>query len=259
MLVGLDGAPLISQPRPVPNPVPVASFVWDRETPAAWREQLEQRFPRQPNVSWLELFWVAGTPAAAIQRWVVYEAMPAQFVSDAFREGIAYMLTHERAEDHTAEERRLLQYWTQHNALLRTFWIVQGPNGGHKYRYDRTESRMLELMGLPSDPPLPGDLPYAEFGDNVLEQLAKWDLLRKGHADLRAGRAAENQAALEDWRRQFIRWLHAQLTLENVYKDVDISGLPRTAEADPMSPERLAAIEEHYVKTGRILPVRTLS
>ena len=58
------------------------------------------------------------------------------------------------------------------------YWVVQGSAGGHKYRWDTTESRVSQLMGGPKDTPPPGDLPYANFDKRCFYKIAEQDRVR---------------------------------------------------------------------------------
>lgn len=267
MLVDLRGRPLAA-PRPssaafggaVANPIPREDFIHEQEPPAAWVERLAQVSPPDhPHISWLEIGWVAGTLEAAIQRWVLYEVTPPAHVPKAAKEAFHHMHNHERREDHTAEEQRMLRAFFERGVWLRPFWIIQGEQGGHRYRFLQSEQRELELMGLPTEPPLPGDLPFAPFDERVVRQIMQWDVLRKGYADIRSGQATERARLAQEWRTTFLDWLQRQLTLENVYNDVSLDDagdhIPRVAR-EAMPEERLAEIEQTYIETGRLLPAR---
>src|SRR5207247_1915988 len=59
------------------------------------------------------------------------------------------------------------------------YWIVQGDQGGHKRKLTSAEKMLLKINGSPQlDVPAPGQLPYADFDNRVLDQLALRDKLR---------------------------------------------------------------------------------
>jgi hypothetical protein len=60
------------------------------------------------------------------------------------------------------------------------FWIIQGPNGGHRWRLPAEEKQFVcSLYGEGADVPLPGERPYADFSQRTIDQIVRHDQLRQ--------------------------------------------------------------------------------
>lgn len=108
---------------------------------------------------------------------------------------------------------------------------------------------MLELAGLPTEPPAPGALPFAQFDERVVRQVMKWDRLRKGYASLRAaGRQVEKSEA-QAFRAELLRFLSDQ-----VHRAVEETGVritDNTIGLDDCSPvPDFEEIDRRWVETG---------
>jgi hypothetical protein len=143
----------------------------------------------------------------------------------------------------------------------RPWWVIQGTRGGHKRWFSDTEQKLLKFHNLPSDPPAPGDLPYAPFDARVMAAIAQHDrlrgregtLTRKREIDLHTFRATEADEA-KAFRKQLVEWLGAQVA--DVGGDVHRSLLaldaPRGAH-DPRDVQaRQEAAEQSYIESGRV-------
>lgn len=151
-----------------------------------WRRRL-YRTTGAPNdyLSWLEPVW-HGDPEVA--RVVLYQVIPARatpplfFADDQrvildgtfrkpdprFRVSILpEMLTHYQWD-----------LYQRFGCFAQPFWIVQGAKGGHKRQFNDIETRLLAGMGLPTTPPLAGDLPYAPVDNRTIDALVPLDEMR---------------------------------------------------------------------------------
>lgn len=228
-------------------------FVWEKPVHAAWQKALDDLHPRSELISWLVLGWCAGTPIDPVQRWVIYEATPAKMVSPFFLEDLADLLNTPRNEL-DSEQRRIVDYWKAEQALLQPFWVIQGKLGGHKYRFSKDERKYLRLEGKPSDPPLPGDLPYADFDERTLTQVLAWNLLRKGHANLKNGRLLERKKAGEEWRKHLLKWLNNQIIepSREAIQGRSIDDVPTLKHGENLTiAEELDESDERFVATGQ--------
>ena len=65
--------------------------------------------------------------------------------------------------------RQSWELYRTHGAYARRLWVIQGSNGGHKYRFANWESRLSKMAGGPMNPPRAGELPYAEPDNRTFE------------------------------------------------------------------------------------------
>jgi hypothetical protein len=151
------------------------------------------------------------------------------------------------------------------------YWIVQGDQGGHKWRLTQQEKQLLRLNGCKiTDVPAPGDLPYAPFDNRVIEQLAMRDKLkvwdkaqsqpwtkRQESALVATHIVASERKALEiEARWALHRWLEAQVKqgVETALADnrFNVSDLP---EGDHhYNRDEDAALESFITETSTELP-----
>ncbi|MBA2713420.1 MAG: hypothetical protein H0U55_07705 [Rubrobacteraceae bacterium] len=146
------------------------------------------------------------------------------------------------------------------NCWGRPYWVIQGTKGGHKRWFSQNEQKLLKMAGLPTDPPAPGDLPYAEFDDRVLVQLEKLDMLRSEQGQLKRrgsilGKNAHQIREEEDgkkFRLQLVSFLKEQM--EEIAPDVHkgLLGIDAARSTnDPGKMEEVMELAEHdFIETG---------
>lgn len=179
-----------------------------------------------PNefVSHLEPVW-HGEPEVC--RIVLYQVIPARGCSPLFwgadqRETLrdGYPAPDPRfrlALNPEALTWRQWQLYERFGTIAQPFWIVQGPHGGHKRQFNPVERRLLTGMGLPADPPLAGDLPYAPLDSRVLDAIRPLDVMQmwaKASALYERTPAdfdREERDALQRGSRQLNQWLSTQM------------------------------------------------
>lgn len=245
-----------------------------RTVPRDWETQLAELSPRSEQTSWLKLIWEEGYPWEPVERWIIYEMMPAHTVD---RE-ILDQLERERPpqgyydaalEEYVPEDGWLIttrawKLFQQYRCWGRPFWVIQGTKGGNKRWFNATEKKLLQHVGLPSDPPAPGDLPYAPFDNRVVEQLVKLDLLRDVNGQVRAHLGKKKILTLAGFRRQeednardfrlmLLGWLTEQMgeqgedltramqALDAPRRDIDVKQLEAAQDAS----------EQTFIETGR--------
>lgn len=255
-------------------------FQYDRPVPRAWQDQLAQLTPRGEIAPWLLLAWLAGDPWEPVQRWCLYEMVPlriwvgliqAHRARGFQRDEILEAVILEALEGQNPRElghwddvlgryisealvtRQEWELFRQHRAIPKLFWIIQGIGGGHRRHFTPLERKYLGLAGLPTEPPAPGDLAYADFDNRVLEMVRRRDRLQRQQGFL-GTTEDEYSAAMVTFRRQLVQWLEDQqrAALESV--KLDLGDLPRSGAPgdDPT-----AAIErrtERFIQTGSIYP-----
>lgn len=247
-----------------------------RAIPLEWERQLEELSPPNARFSWLKLLWEAGDPwDSPVDRFIIYQMTPAHVVKigmpDIFDElegesprklGNYYDRVLERfvRNSDVSITQRAWELWRSTKlegvqAWGRPWWVIQGEHGGHKRWFSATEKKILRLNGFPSDPPLPGDLPYAPFDNRVVQQLQKHDLLRQTQGRLKAMREEAKRADAElekGWRIELTKWLADQMA--DVAPDIHRALLKLDAPRNPNAPDwqkLQEKQEENFIETGR--------
>jgi hypothetical protein len=265
-------------------------FVYDRPVPGRWAEELALLAPKTDHRPWLLLTWMSGDPweetlvggrvQYGVQRWVVYEMVPLRvwwgLIQAQRQRGLSdsdiielYILECLQGPDprtmghydevldrfiSDAEVSR--QEWLlfrEHRAIPKLFWIIQGQNGGHKRTYTPLESKYLRMLGKPGDPPRPGSLPYADFDQRVLHQLARRDRIHK-LADHLSPIESEQDAQLVEIRRQVIGWLEEQVREDLENHRLDLSGIPTSSAKEDDPTGHIEESIERFIQTGTMQP-----
>lgn len=249
-------------------------FAYNRIVPSEWQRELALLTPRQERTTWLQLAWHAGDPWAPVQRWAIYEMVPLAVWGDIIRGQMARGLSQDeimecfilealqgpnprdlgyydqvlgRFVTESLVTRQEWELFREHRAIPKLYWIIQGEHGGHKRHFSPIEQKYLTLAGLPTDPPLPGELPYAPFDRRVLEQLARRDRLQ--HAkDKLSGHEDERSTQMVELRRQLVSWLEDQMKDVLESTKLDLTGIPRTSD-DPTA--AIEAATARFIETGR--------
>lgn len=231
-----------------------------REVPAAWRAALREIDPIRDATSYLEFHWYV--PA---QRWVLYNMVPMHsyppedqttFWAEVNGPDPKYLPEHE-----TFLSSVQWQLWQTHKRIAEPFWVIQGSNGGHLVRYNSEHQMIAKAAGLPSQPPAPGDLPYAGWDARVERQLKRLNLLRQAEGDLDVfmrqntgeGLRARKKDAAKAYRAEVAKWLADSQTeaMDHYIRAFKKDELPITGSSDAPDWER----EEekavaNYIETG---------
>lgn len=265
-------------------------FVYDRPVPSRWAEMLAELAPKNDLRPWLLLAWMSGDPweqqegpegiQYGVQRWCVYEMIPlrvwwgliqAQRQKGHKEEDIiqwqildALNGPHPRDLGHFDEvldrfvsdaevTRQEWELYREHKAIPLLFWIIQGENGGHKRTFTPIEQKYLKLAGLPSEAPAPGSLPYADFDQRALFQLARRDRIHTMQTRLSPMESERSQQAVE-LRRQVVAYLGDQVraTLESAR--LDINDLPKSSDPKYDPTPKLEEATERFINTGSTEP-----
>lgn len=183
-------------------------FHWHRPVPTAWAEEIARLSPKFDRLSHLVLFWEPGFPDDPVQRWVLYDAVPVAYVPqwkrDAFNaERLCECPVVPTRIEHCEKcaglvspgRKRALQYLRETECLPFPFWVIQGEQGGHPYRYTQVEVNWAKLLGQPGEPPQLGSLPYADFDQRVIRKLRAYDRTRTAFSTLLAAEAHQRKEA----------------------------------------------------------------
>jgi hypothetical protein len=157
----------------------VSDFVYTREVPKAWTDDLA-RLNVGENVSSLHLIWQAGMPWRPVQRWEVYEVLPATAVDRILTQeqilGKTDTLTQRLWRDLKGLNPRETGRWIPDNSVpqhmggkrWKSFsivsqeqwllhkqtgglptrsWIIEGTAGGHAWQFGQFEKHFLLACG----------------------------------------------------------------------------------------------------------------
>lgn len=151
--------------------------------------------PALPSLVWHwepgDVFHVGGkTIDASIQRWFVYATWPDSMIRGDYlrqlqgpnpRSTGAYnpRLGRWAGSEANLITRSQWEIYRKHGCYAEPFWVMQGPNGGHKFAFTKWESRLAKLYGGSGTAPLAGSLPYAEPDERTWAALGKADRMRE--------------------------------------------------------------------------------
>jgi hypothetical protein len=211
-----EGAALVVQDRRAASAPAVPPALFREQGPVskeqlrAWQEQLEAAIPVTEHLSHFRVEWEPGDPWAPRQRWVVWQMQPVTRPDGtlAIHEDLWRGLhgPHPRSEGHACftgwcpcDLKR--QRWVDGPASIvpgldRTtyelfhtygrrwfptrFWVVQGPDGGHRFSLTDQEEKYAQYAlggGRPPVVPRIGQLAYAPFDGRVVQRIAAYDKL----------------------------------------------------------------------------------
>lgn len=242
-------------------------------------------FPKNDRVPWLLPVWEHGDlpPTAearrlvprkdwqVVERWVLYQMFPPPMVT-AFQREACMGPPPERTRlwdwrTRSIENPDALVTQTQHRLFHQTgghfgrsFWVVQGTQGGHKVRFTKRESALMGLEGKPTTPPLKGDLSYAEIDRRCLLQLVGWDRLRQWNRTLafdkqtKADQVERLNHEEQAFRWRLMGWLDKQVA-DGVHDlgrgALSASDLP---EGDRRFDESIDMVERDFIHGGDLQP-----
>jgi hypothetical protein len=234
-------------------------FILQQDPPEDWVRRLREISPISDVVSWLDFHW--HTPS---QRWVIYECVPIKYVDDlTLLEDLmgpdADSPEGQRAGTTVTSYQQRMYH--KHRVHARPCWVIQGTKGGHQVVYGESTKELCRARGLPTEPPMPGDLPYAPFDERVVTQLIRMNKLVKVRNDL--GEFKRKHGNVENWKREkreelrraraeFVKFLDDQLTDgDDLLKSAARKGEIDNAPVDDREYVEDAELQNaRYVETG---------
>lgn len=174
-------------------------FIPHRDVPKDWQKALDRIAPQGQRTTWLKLVWLAGNFYEPVNRWAIYEMVPPDspmraHIPDFLLLGLegedprkwgaweddASVPGGRRWRSHSTVSRVQWDLYHTTRCVPLLFWIIQGSHGGHHYRLPAAEAHYLSVVhGDGWEHPGPGDLPYADFDQRVVEKILASDRLRK--------------------------------------------------------------------------------
>lgn len=157
-----------------------------------WDRQLAAISPPMDHMTHLRLFWVPGDPWQPCERWIIYQMFPQGSVPPYIdRSDLTGPDPRTWAGDWDnvlqrfvtkvpiTIDRRQWQIYQETGLFGFPYWVVQGPDGGHLRRFTHVQRALSKMEGGWTEPPAPGDLPYAVPDQRTWRALALLDELAK--------------------------------------------------------------------------------
>jgi hypothetical protein len=213
---------------------------YDREPPADWAAAIEAVAPRNDRLSWFKVVWEPGDAWQPIGRWIVWQMRPLgrhpRLLEPALLGphprstghycGVGYCPCAVKAQhwvggpaSGVGVDRLTWELFRDTGCYGQRWWVVQGTNGGHRFKLDKVEAKLWRLATGRSDTPAAGDLPYAPLDGRVLRHVRDQDKVRlwKGAIDFAergdAHLSAAVQEQVEQARTALLRWMENQTDL----------------------------------------------
>jgi hypothetical protein len=202
----------VSNPNTVdlPDLTPIVGVA----TPESWQRQvlaiappvsLHTDIPRLPlrprprgleyqgeGLSWFLLVFEPGDPWQKIGRYIIWNMRPWGSVPHLHKASLygphprasgSYNpdlgMFESRSKVKSSVDRVTYELFRLTGCYGQRYWVLQGKNGGHKYRLTHLEKAIAKAHGYPfGDTPAPGDLPYAPFDNRVRRHLLDLDRYR---------------------------------------------------------------------------------
>lgn len=254
---------------------------WSMDVPKGWTTALRAFSPITTAHSWLSIRWFPmrrsmNGRVVDCGRWILHDCQHESLI-DWRRNDIVQLLSAERPssiKDWKARKARMLhvsdyqwEMYRTHRVWAKEYWVLQGSAGGHPTQYRPHEEKWLQAMGLPTDPPALGALPYAPLDERVFEQLrlrnrlwqlGSLDALKKSETPQAI--QAEWDQAERAFRAQHYQMVHDAMAASADFLAYYASSSTTATEARNTIPQtsaahqRAAAIaHEQYAETG-VLP-----
>lgn len=253
--------------------------VWIKAVPEEWERRLAEFSPQTNRFTWLKIIWEQGYAWEPVERYMVYQMVPAHAVDPEILEQLQdphppskhgnYYDSHFDNGDGTTGKfilnpdclitERAWNMYRETGCWGRPYWVIQGTNGGHKRWFSKNEKKLLRLLGLPDEPAAPGDLPYAEFDEKCEANLRLVDVLKGAHSELRRRRALSTQGHEEResetekaFRIQLMRFLADQVAeiAPDVHKGLVDSGAARMRGNQKAKEKFWEESEQDFIETG---------
>ena len=209
-----------------------------------WQPELDALAPRTSfGFAHLRLVWEPGEAWCPVERWMIYEMHPAHRAPlGVFEElkGPSPRLfgRYDAALGRFVRAREFginMQQWRLYHDTGfwgRPIWVVQGRFGGHKRRWSDVEKNLVrvhtegcDLDAFEVEPPLPGELDYAEPDLRTIAKLKGLDMVGRygdllryladdgGRAQaIRDGLDFRERAVAQEMARQVWSWMDEQVT-----------------------------------------------
>ena len=236
---------------------------WHWAAEPSWSAALERIAPLHPDQTHLVMRWVPGGKRQPVNRWMVFECWPVQYVRAA-RPDLWEQLWLSPVDDATLDWQR--DYVRQHWAVPLPMWVCQGGPVGHPYTYTPAEKTRSMQAGWGPLAPEPGSLPYhTPVMELLVPILWQRDLRNRRVVDAWAERQQREEQAVREQRKATVRLAGEEVG--DLVKDampaiLEGYGARRvddqvnsTKDAVRLNADGNASeMDARYIETGRIQP-----
>ncbi len=231
--------------------------VYKRPVPAEWRQQLADAYPSN-GLGFPWLVWEPGYDwrlegndyDEVVERWMLYQCVPIDTLDPNdpdkgdWDRGILMelkgpppeslrQLTHmpdgtTRVIPGTVITQRTWEVYQQTGAYVLPIWCVQGEHGGVPMSYPPIYRAVAKMRGFPTEPPMPGTQPYADFDGRTLNALKQYEGIKTRAWDVRKRKRQMgylNQVAAREAIDMVAQWLAeriAEHTSSGLRADADV-------------------------------------
>lgn len=241
---------------------------WTKHPPEGWDARLREHSPIVERTSHLGFRWRPKLRPDLHDVWELYELTPAALLSPGRVQQLTQHWSELPVSQQYARKRYVTEYqhymFRTHRVEARRFWVLQGETGGTPAEFTERETKLLESVGAPADPPILGMLAPCEFDERSIAAIIARDNLLK-HGDnldaLLKSRTAEALTAEDnenekDYRREFLGWWFEQMLPCSDFMKTFL----RTKEADHTlrrasrhEGSLVAQWRDHFIETGVVL------
>lgn len=236
---------------------------WVKQPPEGWEARLRAISPIVDRTSHLRFRY-----RESVNQWEIYEATPAHLLTEDRVNQLAQHWSELPKDQQYARKRYVTEYqhymFRTHKVEMRRFWVLQGEMGGTPAEFTERETKLLESVGAPSEPPILGMLEACPFDQRAVDAILKRDLLLKNGGDLDALKQSKTAPLLKiqddenekDYRRAFLGWWFEQMLPCSDFMKTFL----RTKEADRVlrkatreESDLVSQWRDHFIETGIVL------
>lgn len=245
---------------------------WVKRPPEGWEQRLRECSPISDLTSYLGFRYRPAMRPDFHDVWELYELTPAALLSDGRVQQLTQHWSELPKEQQFARRKFVTEYqhymFRTHKVEARRFWVLQGEGGGTPAEYTERETKLLESVGAPSEPPAIGVLEPCPFDTRAVQAILQRDLLLKHGGSLTALEQSRTAEALtdhdreneKDYRRAFLGWWFEQMLPCSDFMKTFL----RTKEADntlrratKVESDLVTQWRDHFIETGEVLGARS--
>ena len=200
----------------------VDALVWTRVPPPSWQDTLDRITPPGRRKARAVIWWEPGDTWEPVQRWMIYQVLPdaatpphilQQLKGPHPRSSGRYSEKIGQWVDGPAPDISKTQ-WDIHQRYggwALPYWVLQGENGGHRYKLFPWEQVLLHLATGRKDVAKPGELPACEPDQRTWDAL--WEAKQRTDEAMKVAALAtkyrgqldmEDAVMVEKAARQFV-------------------------------------------------------
>lgn len=187
--------------------------------------------------------WLPAFRGWSAQRWVIFEALPIQFVSEVQR---ASLWDEDNADDPQIKWTK--EYLRQEGAVPMPLWVCQASPMGHPWAYSPVERALSSAGLLPREVPIVGSLPYSEPTDYTWAAISRRSILKRSIKDPFAYAAHLKEQTEKKVRKEMLRRTEADITDVALASKKTIYANAKRVDTDKIDDDW----KDKYIETGSL-------